>query len=135
MHIPFTHKKITEVKDMGPEMGAEGRAEVRFAGADFDAEQTGFTHHVLKPNVHSAFGHRHQEAEEVYIVLRGSGRMKLDDEIIEIEELDVIRVSPEVWRGFSAGPDGLEALAFGARHVNDGEVDPQWWIEGEEAAG
>ena len=40
--------------------------------------------------------------------------MKLDDEIIEVEALDVIRVSPEVVRGFEAGHDGFEVLAFGA---------------------
>ena len=110
-------------------VGVGDFAELRFAREDYDAERTGFTHYKLGPDCHAPFGHRHQEAEEVYIVLRGSGRMKLDDEIIEVEELDVIRVSPEVWRGFSAGPDGFEALAFGAHTPGDGEIDPQWWVE------
>ena len=102
---------------------------MRFAKDDLDAEQAGFTYHRSNPNTHSTFGHRHQEAEEVYVVISGSGRMRLDDEIIEIARLDTIRVAPEVWRGFSAGPDGLEIIAFGARHDGDGEVDPEWWVE------
>lgn len=67
--------------------------------------------------------------EEVYVVIGGSGRLKLDDEIIEIEELDAIRVSPEVVRCFEGGPEGIEVLAVGARHDGDGEVIPGWWSD------
>jgi mannose-6-phosphate isomerase-like protein (cupin superfamily) len=126
---PYTHKKITEAKDSAPEFGFGEHGEMRFAAADFDAEETGFTYHRSDPNIHSGFGHRHQNAEEVYVVLSGSGRIKLDDDIIEIERLDTIRVAPQVWRSFSAGPEGLEILAFGPHHENDGEIDPQWWVE------
>ena len=129
MATPFTHKKLTDVKNVAPDMGFGEHAELRFAREDFGAERTGFTHHKLRANVHSGFGHRHHDAEEVYLVIAGGGRMKLDDEIIEIEELDVIRVAPEVWRAMSSGDEGLEVLAFGAHHPNDGEVDPQWWVE------
>jgi mannose-6-phosphate isomerase-like protein (cupin superfamily) len=126
---PFTHKNLTEVKDSAPEFGFGEHGELRFAKDELDAERTGFTYQRLNPNVHSPLGHRHQNAEEVYLVIGGSGRIKLDDEIIELERLDTIRVAPEVWRGFSAGPEGLEMIAFGARHDNDGEIDPQWWVE------
>ena len=125
----FTHMNITDVKNVAPDMGFGDVAELRFAKEDYDAERTGFTHHKLGPDLPGGFGHRHFDAEEVYFVLSGSGRMKLDDEIVELSERDVVRVAPEVWRGFSSGPDGLEVLAFGAHHPNDGEVDPQWWAE------
>ena len=125
----YTHKNITDVHDSAPEMGFGDRGELRFAKDALDCERTGFTYHRSGPDVHSAFGHRHQEAEEVYLVVSGSGRMKLDDEIIEIQRLDTIRVAPEVWRGFSAGPDGLEVVAFGARHDGDGELQTEWWVE------
>ncbi len=69
------------------------------------------------------FGHKHDEAEEIYVVIAGSGRIKLDDEIIEVVELDAIRISPEVARGFEAGAEGIEVLAFGAHHDGDGEAD------------
>ncbi len=62
-------------------------------------------------------------------MLSGSGRVKLDDDIVEIQRLDTIRVAPAVWRSFSAGPEGLEMIAFDPRHDGDGEVDPEYWTE------
>ena len=62
-------------------------------------------------------------------MLAGSGRVKLDDEIVEIDALDAIRVAPGVTRRFEAGPQGLELLAFGPRHEGDGEIIKGWWDE------
>src|SRR5450756_1686141 len=83
-------------------------------------KRQGVSHHRLKAGKRQGFGHKHENAEEIYVVLGGSGRVKLDDEIVEIARLDAIRVAPEVVRAFEAGPDGLELLAFGARHDGDG---------------
>lgn len=127
MATPYTHKKLTDVKDSAPRFGMEDVQEARFAGEDLDAEDTGLTHLRLKPGQRTPFGHKHEKAEEVYVVIAGSGRLKLDDEIIEVERLDAIRVSPQVVRNFEAGPDGIEVLAVGARHDGDGEVIPGWW--------
>lgn len=129
MSAPFTHKKLTDVKDSAPEFGIDDVQEARFAKGDLEAEKTGLSHVRLKPGKRSPFGHKHDEAEEVYVVIAGSGRLKLDDEIVEIERLDAIRVSPEVVRAFEAGPEGIEVLAVGARHDGDGEVIPGWWSE------
>jgi mannose-6-phosphate isomerase-like protein (cupin superfamily) len=129
MRAPFTHKKLTDVKDSAPEFGMGEIQEARFARKDLDAEKTGVSHHRLKRGKRSPFGHKHEDAEEVYVVIAGSGRMKLDDEIIEVETLDAIRVSPEVIRAFEAGDEGIEVLAVGARHDGDGEVIPGWWSE------
>jgi mannose-6-phosphate isomerase-like protein (cupin superfamily) len=129
MPAPFTHKKLTDVKDSAPEFGMEDVQEARFAKQDLEAEKTGVSHHRLKPNQRTPFGHRHEEAEEVYVVIGGSGRIKLDDEIVEVERLDAIRVSPEVIRAFEAGPGGIEVIAMGARHDGDGEVIPGWWSD------
>jgi mannose-6-phosphate isomerase-like protein (cupin superfamily) len=128
MATPFTHRKLADVKDSGPDVGLSD-IEVRFANDDLDGEQTGISHHRLKPGIRQPFGHRHEKAEEVYVVVAGSGRMKLDDEIIAIETLDAIRVAPTVTRGFEAGPDGLEIVATGTRHDGDGEIIPGWWGE------
>jgi mannose-6-phosphate isomerase-like protein (cupin superfamily) len=73
------------------------------------------------------FGHRHERAEEVYVVLSGSGRVKVDDAVAEIGQLDAIRVAPAVTRAFEAGADGLELLVFGPRRRGDGEVLAGWW--------
>ena len=129
MSAPFTHMKLTDVKDSAPEFGMEEVQEARFAKGDLDADKTGVSHHRLKPGQRTPFGHKHEDAEEVYVVIGGSGRMKLDDEIIEVERLDAIRVSPEVVRAFEAGDDGIEVLAVGARHDGDGEVIPGWWSD------
>ena len=76
-----------------------------------------------------AFAHRHENAEEIYVVLAGSGRMKLDGDIIELGALDAIRVAPRVVRAFEAGPEGMQLLAFGPRRDGDGEVIQQWWTD------
>jgi quercetin dioxygenase-like cupin family protein len=129
MSAPFTHKKLTDVKDSAPEFGIGEVQEARFARKDLDAEKTGVSHYRLKPSQRSPFGHKHDEAEEVYVVIAGSGRMKLDDEIIEVETLDAIRVSPEVIRAFEADEEGIEVLAVGPHHDGDGEVIPGWWSD------
>jgi mannose-6-phosphate isomerase-like protein (cupin superfamily) len=85
------------------------------------------SHHRLEPGSRQPFGHRHEQAEEVYVVIAGSGSMKLDDEIVAIEARDAIRVAPTVIRAFEAGPDGLELVAIGTRHDGDGELIPGWW--------
>jgi mannose-6-phosphate isomerase-like protein (cupin superfamily) len=129
MRNPFTHKKLDEVKDSAPGFGFGDDMEARFAKDDVDAEETGFSFHRLKPGRRQPFGHRHEEAEEVYVIVRGGGLLKLDDEIIEVERLDAIRVSPEVTRAFEAGDDGLEVIAFGPRRDGDGEIVPNWWSD------
>jgi mannose-6-phosphate isomerase-like protein (cupin superfamily) len=127
MPAPYTVKKLTEVQDAAPKFGYEELQEARFATRDLEAEHTGVSHHRLKPGKRQAFAHRHDQAEEVYVVLAGSGRIKLDEDIVELGELDAIRVAPGVIRKLEAGPEGLEWVAFGARHEGDGELIENWW--------
>lgn len=82
---------------------------------------------MLKPGCRQAFGHRHEQAEEVYVVLAGDGRLRLDGEVVEIAPLDAIRVAPSVTRGFEAGSEGLAVLAFGPRYPGDGEIIQDFW--------
>jgi mannose-6-phosphate isomerase-like protein (cupin superfamily) len=125
----YTHKNIGEVEDAAPGFGFGEMGEVRFAKEAFDTEQTGFTHIKLNPGQRMPFGHKHDQAEEVYVVIAGAGRIKMDDEIVDIVELDAVRVSPAVGRCFEAGPEGISLLAFGARHDGDGEVLQNWWTD------
>lgn len=129
MSRPHIQMKLTEVKDSAPQFGLGDDQEARFAKDDLEAERTGVSLHRIKPGKRQPFGHRHEEAEEVYVVLSGSGRMKLDDEIVEVEPLDAIRVAPTVMRAFEAGPDGIQVLAVGSRHDGDGEIVPGWWSD------
>ncbi len=129
MRNPFTHKKLEEVKDSAEDFGHGDKMEARFAKGDLETEETGFSFHRLKPNKRQPFGHQHEDAEEVYVVVRGDGLFKLDDEIIEVETLDAIRVSPEVTRAFEAGDDGIEILVFGPRRDGDGSLNPDFWTD------
>ncbi len=127
--MSYTIKTLTESEDMAPKFGLASMGESRFASEDLATEQTGLAHYRLLPDKRQPFGHRHEQAEEVYVVLSGGGRVKLDDEIAQIGTLDAIRVAPSVIRCFEAGPDGLELLAFGPRHKGDGELLQQWWTD------
>jgi mannose-6-phosphate isomerase-like protein (cupin superfamily) len=120
--MDYTIKNLREVEDMAARQGVGEVQEARFAHGDLNAEQTGVSLQKVKPGKRHAIAHRHKQAEEVYVVVSGSGRMKLDDEVEEIRELDAIRVGPSVVRSFEAGDDGLELLAFGARAPGDAEI-------------
>jgi mannose-6-phosphate isomerase-like protein (cupin superfamily) len=126
----FTKISLTEVDDAAPGNGFGDRWEARVARQALEAERTGVTHFRLRPGKRSPFTHRHTEAEEVYVVLSGSGRVKLDDEILDVVPLDCIRVAPATARAFEAGGEGLELLAFGAHHPGDGEAVDDGWTAG-----
>lgn len=120
--VTYTIRNLREVEDSAPKFGFEATQEAHFAHGALDAEQTGLSFHVVKPGCRQGFAHRHEAAEEIYVVIGGSGRVKLDDEIVDIKPLDAIRVAPQVARAFEAGSDGLELVAFGPRHAGDGEI-------------
>jgi mannose-6-phosphate isomerase-like protein (cupin superfamily)/quinol monooxygenase YgiN len=124
---PFTVQKLTEVEDMAAKHGFGETGEARFANDELNARDTGISHHRVKPNARQPFAHRHEVAEEIYVVLSGSGRIKLDDEIVEIGELDAIRIAPQVTRALEAGPDGLDVIAFGPRHRGESEMVQDFW--------
>ena len=125
--MSYTVKNLREVDDAAVKGGFSDNQEARFAGKALDAESTGFAYHVVKPGKKQAFGHRHENAEEVYVVLAGDGRVRLDDETVELGRLDAVRIAPRVARRFEAGPDGLELLVFGPRHEGDGELLFDFW--------
>jgi mannose-6-phosphate isomerase-like protein (cupin superfamily) len=124
---PFTIVSLAEVEDAAPGNGFGHRWEARVAREALHAERTGVTHFRLLPGMRSPFTHRHAEAEEIYVVLSGEGRVKLDDRLFDVGPQDAIRVAPATTRAFEAGPEGLELLAFGPHHPGDGEpVEDAW---------
>jgi mannose-6-phosphate isomerase-like protein (cupin superfamily) len=126
---PHTHINLLDVEDAAPGNGLGDRWEARVARTALEAERTGVTHFRLRPGKRSPFTHRHADAEEIYVVLSGSGQVKLGNEISEVRPLDAIRVAPSVPRAFEAGPDGLELIAVGAHHPGDGEPVQDPWTE------
>jgi len=125
----YTHENLTAVEDSAPKFGFAGVQEARFATDDLDAAETGVSYHRVAAGKRQGFAHRHDAAEEVYIVLAGTGRMKLDDDIIDVKPLDAIRVAPGVTRQFEAGPERLDFVVVGTHKPGDGELVQDWWTD------
>jgi mannose-6-phosphate isomerase-like protein (cupin superfamily) len=123
----FTKINLKEIEDTTPVDEIEGR----FARKHLDSQHLGVTYWRYAPNYRSGMGHSHREQEEAYIVVSGSGRMKLDDEIVELRQWDVVRVAPQTVRGLEAGPDGIEFVAVGSDRPEggDGNAVPDWWTD------
>jgi mannose-6-phosphate isomerase-like protein (cupin superfamily) len=120
-------ENLREVEDLAVKAGFSEHQEARFAREDLGAERVGVSLQRVKPDQRQGFGHRHEKDEEIYVVISGAGRVKLDDEIAEVGPLDAIRVAPSVTRAFEAGPEGLELLAFGAHSADDAEMVAGFW--------
>ncbi len=131
---PYTRINIEEVEDAAVGFGLAPDLEARFARRALGSEIVGVSRESLAPGFRVPFGHTHRDQEEVYFVVRGSGRMKIDDDIVDLAEGDIVRVAPGAWRCTEAGPEGIEILAVGApiADENDAEIEPGWW--GDEVA-
>ena len=108
-----------------------GDVEARFGRNHLDSEHLGISYFRYGPGFKAPYGHRHREQEEAYVVVGGSGRMRLDDEIVEVKQWDVVRVAPQVVRAFEGGPDGLEFIAVGSDRPEggDGEMIQDFWTD------
>ncbi|HUE27645.1 MAG TPA: hypothetical protein VMP89_12800 [Solirubrobacteraceae bacterium] len=125
----FKLKNIKEIDDSAAERGPD--IEARFARKQLESDHLGVSYFRYGPGYRSPIGHRHREQEEAYVVVAGSGRVRLDDEIIELKPWDVLRVAPPVVRSFEGGPDGLELIAIGNDRPEggDGEMIPDHWSD------
>jgi len=133
--MPFTRRNIKgDLEDVGSNFDGAPDLEFRLATKALELEQSGLGYQRVPPNYRFPYGHTHEKQEELYVVISGSGRMKLDDEIIELSRWDAVRVSPGTWRGYEAGPDGLEILVIGAPNLgenprDDVEGERDWWSD------
>ena len=127
----YTVVNLKQVEDLAPRYGHSPQLESRFARGALELEKSGLTFFRLAPDYRIPFAHRHREQEEVYVVVGGSARVKVEDEIVELNPWDAIRVPAEATRGIEAGPDGAELLAFGAPNTGnrDAELAPDWWTD------
>jgi mannose-6-phosphate isomerase-like protein (cupin superfamily) len=133
--VPFTLTNIKDdLEDIGSRFDGAPDLEFRAATDALELEHSGLSYQRVPAGYRFPYGHTHRTQEEVYVVVRGSGRMKLDDEIVELREWDAVRVPPGTWRGYEAGPEGLELLVIGApslgaarREDVDGQRD--WWAD------
>jgi quercetin dioxygenase-like cupin family protein len=127
--VGFTIKNLKDIEDSAGER-APG-IEARFARRYLESEHLGITYLRYAPNLRSPMAHSHREQEEAYVVTSGSGRVRLDNETLELRQWDVVRVSPHTIRAFEAGEDGLELIAVGSDRPDggDGIPAPTGWIE------
>jgi quercetin dioxygenase-like cupin family protein len=125
----FTIKNLMDVEDSAGERapGVEGR----FARKHLDSQHLGISYFRYSPGLRSPVAHSHREQEEAYVVVAGSGRIRIDDDVYPLTQWDVVRVSPEAIRAFEAGENGLELIAVGADRPEggDGVLAPSAWID------
>lgn len=119
-----------DVEDQAPKFGFAPDLETHFAKTALEMSKGGIGLERLTAGFRMPFGHKHREQEEVYVIVSGGGRLKLDDEIIDVKQWDAIRVAGDTMRAFEAGDAGLELIAFGApRADGDAEMEPGWWSD------
>jgi mannose-6-phosphate isomerase-like protein (cupin superfamily) len=133
--MPFTRKNLKrDLDDLGSNFDGSPDLEFRAATKALGLERSGLTYQRVPPDYRFPYGHTHETQEEIYVVVRGRGRMKVEDEIFELTEWDAVRVPPGSWRGYEAGPDGLELLVIGAPNLGDNPRDDvegtrDWWTD------
>jgi mannose-6-phosphate isomerase-like protein (cupin superfamily) len=128
----YTVKNLREdVEDSAVKFGFSPNLETHFAGGALELTESGISYQRLAPGFRMPFGHRHGSQEELYVVVSGSGRLKLDEDVLDLRQWDAVRIPKETMRNLEAGPDGLELLAFGApaTGLDDAEMEQGWWSE------
>ena len=125
--MSYTIKNLSDTKDSAPQFGFGELGEAHFPRGELDCETIGVAYLSLLPGKRQAFGHRHENAEELYVILEGAGRIRLDDEIRDVSRLDAIRIAPPVARALEAGEQGLLVLVVGPHHEGDVELLHDFW--------
>jgi mannose-6-phosphate isomerase-like protein (cupin superfamily) len=120
-----------DVEDQAPNFGLAPHIEARMARVPLELENSGVSYQRLAPNFRVPFGHRHKRQEELYILVSGSARMKLEDEVVDLKQWDAVRVPNDTMRGLEAGPEGAEFIAVGAPNTGpgDAEIEQGWWSD------
>lgn len=124
----YTKVNMKEVEDQAPKFGLSPNLEARFARVPLEAELIGMSYQRLAPNFRIPWGHTHKTQEEVYVLVSGSGRLKVDDDVLELEPWDAVRIHKDAMRSFESGAEGAELLAIGAPGgAGDAEMEQEWW--------
>jgi mannose-6-phosphate isomerase-like protein (cupin superfamily) len=127
----YTKVNLKDVEDQAPKFGMAPDMEIRMARVPLAMENSGFSYQRLAPNFRLPFGHRHKTQEEVYIVVDGTVRAKVEDDVLELKQWDALRVPKDTMRSFEGGPDGAVLIAIGAPSTGPGDADIEqgWWSE------
>jgi|SRR5689334_18135468 len=126
----YTLMNLKQIDNAAESFGLADNLEARFARKPMGLANLGISYQKLEPGFRLPFGHEHSQQEEVYVVIGGSGRAKVDDEIVALAQWDALRVPVNVTRSFEAGADGLELIAIGAPAVDDDlTMEQGWWTD------
>ena len=130
MPAGYTVVNLREVEDMAPRFGLSPSLESRFAREALGLEKSGVSYFRIAPGFRMPFGHAH-EVQEEYLLVGGSARLKLDDELVELRPWDTVRIAAPTMRALEGGPEGAEVVAFGAPSTEtlDTEPVPNWWSD------
>ncbi len=129
--MSYTVINLKEVQDQAPKFGLSPNLEMRMARVPLELEHSGLSYQRIAPNFRVPFGHNHKTQEEIYVVLSGSLRAKIEDEVVELKPWDAVRVHKDAMRSFEGGPEGAEILAIGAPSTGpgDGDIVQGWWSD------
>ena len=125
----YTLINFEDVENPAPKFGMGDSMDTRFAREALGLKNSGVSRFRIEPNFRVPFGHKHEQQEEVYVVTRGSAKLKLDDEVVELKEWDAIRIPPDVMRAIESGPEGCELVLVGSPAPRDTEMVPGWWAD------
>jgi len=120
-----------DVEDQAPRFDMSPDLEFRVARGPLETENAAISYVRVAPNFRLPFGHTHNEQEEVYVLVGGSARIKLDDEVLDLRPFDAIRIQQDTMRNLEGGPDGAELILYGAPNAGPGDVQmsPGWWSD------
>jgi mannose-6-phosphate isomerase-like protein (cupin superfamily) len=126
----FTRVNLKEVEDQAPKFGIN-ELEFRVAREPLELSNSTVSYMRIAPNYRLPFGHTHNSQEELYVLVDGSARLKLDDEIVELTRFDAVRIPKDTMRNLEGGPDGAEVILFGAPKTGpgDAQMSPDWWTD------
>jgi mannose-6-phosphate isomerase-like protein (cupin superfamily) len=128
----YTHLNLKEdVDDQATNFGMAPNLEFRMARVPLEMENAGVSYLRMAPGYRMPFGHKHKNQEEVYVLVSGSARIKIEDEVRELKQWDAVRLHRDTMRGFEAGEEGAEFIAIGAPNTGPGDAETvqDWWSD------
>jgi mannose-6-phosphate isomerase-like protein (cupin superfamily) len=127
----YTHLNLKDVEDQAPNFGLGETLEFRMARVALGMENSGLSYLKVAPGFRMPFGHKHKNQEEVYVLVSGRARMKIEDEVKDLKQWDAVRVHKDTMRSMEAGDEGAEFLVVGAPSTGpgDGDIVQGWWSE------
>jgi mannose-6-phosphate isomerase-like protein (cupin superfamily) len=127
----YTHLSVKDVEDQAPKFGLSPDLEFRMARVALELEHSGLSYLRLAPGFRMPFGHKHKNQEEIYVLVSGRARMKIEDEVRDLEPWDAVRVHKDTMRSIEAGDGAAEFLVVGAPNTGPGDAETVqgWWGE------